>query len=238
MAASHGTVEPHTSEREEWMEQPGEGLKAWSRAVLGDVDVSFEPPSAPDPASTRSRVSLYPIALAPLPPTRGKGPAPYQVCLHYLVTVTDADAARAQQLLTQLVFAAMANPDIGLDVAALPAATWSAFGLPPRPGFLILLPLRQERSGPAVPLVEHPVTLRPAALARLDGEVLGPQGLPLMNARVHLLTMGRSTDTDDHGRFAFDGVPAGAQLRLRVEARGWRQEFSASTGSALRLRLP
>lgn len=219
------------------MEQSGEGLKAWSREVLGDVDVTFDAPSAPDPSSTRSRVSLYLVALAPLPAPRGKAPAPYQLGLHYLVTVSDADTARAQHLLTQLVFAAMADPDIELDLAAPPPATWVAFGLAPRPAFVIRVALRQPRPAPAVPLVEHPVTIAPAGMVRLDGEVLGPQDQPLMGARVHLLTMGRATGTDEHGRFAFDGVPAGANLRLLVEAKGWRQEFSASTGGALRLRL-
>jgi len=219
------------------MEQTDQQLKAWCLGVLADVEVTFDAPAANAARERGSRVSLYLMALAPLPSTCGMAPAPYQLNLQYLVTVSDADIVRSHQLLAALAFDAMGNPDFELDLSALPAATWAAFGVAPRPGFVIRRALRHARAATRTPVVERQPLIKAARLARIAGVVLGPGDTPLTGARVELPSMGRVTGTDERGNFSFDGVPDDAVVRLLVEAKGWRRELAVSAGERLELRL-
>lgn len=147
------------------MAQTDEQLKAWSLGVAPDAAVTFDAPAAPLPGQP-GQVSLYLMGLAPLPSTHGKPLAPYQLNLHYLVTVSDADPMASHQRLASLVFAAMQNPDFELDLTALPAAMWTAFGVAPRPSFVIRLPLRQARSELPVRIVEHLPVIKSTTMVR------------------------------------------------------------------------
>lgn len=219
------------------MEQTDQQLKAWCRGILPDAEVTFDAPTAQERRDRGTQVSLYLMGLAPLPSTCGRAPAPYQLNLQYLVTVADADIVKSHQLLGALAFAAMGNPDFELDLSALPAATWSAFGVAPRPGFVIRRALRQARAETHAPVVARQPVIKAARLTRIDGVVLGPNDTPLMGARVELLSMGRVAGTDERGNFSFEGVPDNAVVRLLVEAKGWRREIAVSAGERLELRL-
>jgi hypothetical protein len=219
------------------IEQTDQQLKAWCRDVLADVEVTFDGPAAQERRDRGSQVSLYLMGFAPLPSTCGRAPAPYQLNLQYLVTVADNDAVKSHQLLAALAFAAMGNPDFELDLSALPPAAWSAFGVAPRPGFVIRCALRQARAETRSPVVERQPLIRSARLARIDGVVLGPGDTPLMGARLELLGMDKVVGTDERGNFSFEGVPANAVVRLLVEAKGWRRELAVSAGERLQLRL-
>lgn len=147
------------------MAHTDEQLMAWSLGVVPDAAVTLDAPAAPVPGQA-GQVSLYLMGLAPLPSALGKPLAPYQVHLHYLVTVADADTRAAHQRLASLVFAAMQNPDFELDLTALPAAMWMAFGVAPRPSFVIRMPLRQARTEAPVRIVEHLPVIRSTSMAR------------------------------------------------------------------------
>lgn len=62
-----------------------------------------------------------------------------------------------------------------------------------------------------------------AQTATLSGRVLGgPRGAPVPFASLSLLPLGREAVTDEVGRFAFEGVPAGP-VELVVAVEGWRR---------------
>lgn len=147
------------------MAQTDEQLKAWTLGVVPEAAVTLHAPAALDPGAG-SQVSLYLMGLAPLPSTHSKPPSPYQLSLHYLVTVADADPATAHHMLARLVFAAMENPDLELDLTALPPAMWSALGVAPQPCFVIRLALRQARPELPVRIVEHLPVIRASTMAR------------------------------------------------------------------------
>jgi hypothetical protein len=146
------------------MVQTDEQLKAWSLGVVPEATVTFHAPAALDPGAG-SQVSLYLLGLAPLPSTHGKPPSPFQLSLHYLVTVSDTDPVKAHHTLARLVFAAMENPDLELDLTALPPAMWSALGVVPQPCLVLRLPLRQARPELPVRIVEHLPVIRSTPMA-------------------------------------------------------------------------
>jgi hypothetical protein len=79
--------------------------------------------------------------------------------------------------------------------------------------------------------VRQPLIVKQLQFRSLDGQVFGPEDIPLMDARVELPALDLVTHTDSKGRFHFSAVPAapGAKL-LRVRAKG--QEFSFNTEQA------
>src|SRR5436190_19967220 len=107
-------------------------LTDWVKTLLKGVDVSL---AAPKPGETSRGVGLYLLELRDKPVPRGNTRPPIQIELHYLVTARASDPADSHALLSQLIFAAMANPDFEVDLEPLPATTWAAFGVPPQPSF-------------------------------------------------------------------------------------------------------
>lgn len=192
-------------------------LKAWAQNVAGEVEVSLGPPAS----RAGTGVNLYLLGMQGRPPLRGgQGQPPIQVGLRYLVTTWSDAPEQAHRLLGQLVVAALTDPDLDVDLEALPPATWPAFQLPPQPSFVIVSLLRQERPAPPRKLVRD-LSLRWSSATPLAGTVLGPAGAALANATVELPGLGLATETDWRGRFRFPRVPAQpAVKRLVVRARG------------------
>jgi hypothetical protein len=207
-------------------------LKDWIGSVLEATEVVLSPPGSP---TTGQGVSLYLLEFRQTPPARGTRRPPLQITLRYLVTVWADRPEQAHQLLGKLVFAALDNSDFEVDPDPLPAATWQAFGLAPRPALVLRVPLRQERPEPAVPLVRVPPALRHAALGSLEGLVLGPGDAPVANAQVEVPALRRSTRTDVEGRFVFAALPSEPPVkRLRVQAKGLQaaSDWAAPVGGA------
>lgn len=199
------------------IDQVDANLKAWAQNVAGQVEVSLGPPAT----RTGTGVNLYLLGMQGRPPLRGgQGPPPIQVGLRYLVTTWSDAPEQAHRLLGQLVLAAIADPDLDVDLDTLPASVWPPFGVPPQPAFVVVTVLRQERPVPATKLVRD-LSVRWSPMTALAGTVLGPADTALADATVELPALGLATETDWQGQFQFARVPAGPGVKhLVVRARG------------------
>ncbi|MDQ5824430.1 MAG: DUF4255 domain-containing protein [Chloroflexota bacterium] len=210
MDGAHGMIDRVSSD-----------LAGWLRGFLENTGVSLSPPGQKEGSSG---VSLYLLELADKPPSRSTDRPPLQLQLRYLVTTWAEQPEEAQRLLGEVVFAAMERDDFEVDLKPLPAATWTAFGTPPQPSFMLCVPLRRARPSKATPLVRKPLTIEAAPVSSLYGVVVGVLGTeraPLAEARVELPALHLHTSTDREGRFIFATVPGQpVSTRLFVRARG------------------
>lgn len=204
-------------------------LAAWISGILDQVNVTLAPPSATE--SARS-VGLYLMELVQSPtPARDTHRPPLMMTLRYLVTTQAAKPEDAHQMLGKLAIAALENPEFEVEQESLPPALWTALGIAPRPAFVLRVPFRHERTEKRAPIVRKPIVIKQLPLRSFAGQIVGPENIPLMNARVELPAFELYTNTDSKGRFHFSSVPAAPGPRLlRVRAKG--QEFSINTEQA------
>lgn len=207
-----------------------ERLQRWVRDTLGDVEVVQAPPGAVAERPVPRRVQLHLHELQPAPAVRGPRGMPLRFAARCLVCTDGPDPAVAADDLGRLVFAALDTPGWEVDFDAPAPACWSAWGTAPRPTFGLRAVMQRERPKVAVPTVRAPLTLTPSAVVRLQGIVVGPNELPLANARVELQALGRVALTGPDGRFVLDGVPVGGPLRVQVRARGAVQAYEIDSG--------
>jgi len=199
-------------------EQTDERLAGWIENVVGPVEVSLAPPA--DGQSGRG-ISLYLFELADKPPPRGIRRTPLQLILRYLITTWAESPQEAHRLLGELVFAALDDPDMDVDLSPLGAAMWRALGIAPRPALVLNVPVRQERPEPPTKLVRAPMVLHVSPTTQFAGSLVTPDGVPLAGAVVEYVSLHRTTRTDADGRFAFANIPAGSDpLELRVKVKG------------------
>ena len=201
------------------IEEIDQRLSEWIGSVLAeDIEVSLLPPG--DTGDKKS-VGLYLKDILPSAPTRGTRRPPLQVLLRYLVTARAESPQAAHRILGQLLFAAMEHPDYEVELEPIPAQVWTAFGTIPMPAFMLRLPLRVERPQKPVQLIRSPIEVLQSPLARMEGMVMGPDEIPLANARVELSTHHLVARTDVKGRFVFPTVPTEPALKkVRIIARG------------------
>jgi hypothetical protein len=198
-------------------------LLDWLKGETPKAAVSLAaPPATADDG--KPTVSCYLLELAASPAARQQmqdGPGPQQLALRYLVSVSAAAPVDAHRVLGALVFAAMDRPGCEVDLAPLSPGLWQAFGVAPRPAFMLQVPLRRARPAPAIGIVRHPIVIRESSLRPLTGRVLGPGDIPLANARLVIPSLRLATRSDAAGRFAFPPIPS-APLpgELVVTARG------------------
>ena len=203
------------------IDQIDQRVKAWVEQILPGVAVTLEPPGA---VRDGQGISLYLFELVDDPPLRGSQRTPLQAAARYLVTTWAGTPEDAHRLLGDLLFAAMDSAAFQAELNPLPAAAWTAFGLPPQPSFVLRVPLQMARPQPPVPRVRHPLDVQPVPLATLRGRVVGPEDIPLAGARVEIDGLDAIARTDADGLFHLDTLPAGpATRRLRVRAKGAEQ---------------
>lgn len=210
------------------IDETDSNLTDWVSKVLQGVAVSLDPPATTE---SGKEVRLYLMELVQSSPARGTRRPPLLMTLRYLVT-THAPAPRdAHQMLGALVIAALQDPEFEVEQEPLPISLWTALGIAPRPAFVLRVPFRHERPEKLAPPVKHPIVIRQLPLRVVEGRVVGPENIPIMNARVELPALDLYTNTDSRGRFRFSSVPAAPGPRLlRVRAKG--QEFSINTEQA------
>jgi hypothetical protein len=199
------------------IDQVDRQLDEWVRQTL-DVPTSLTPPAD---AQGERGVNLYLLELVRKPPLRSTRRPPLQVSLRYLVTTWSDDVEEAHRWLGELVFAAMEEPEFEVELEPVPAATWAALGVAPRPAFGLCVPLRLERAEPETKLVRLPLVIEGGTLASLRGVVLTPDDVPLASAVVEIPGLQLSTRTDARGQFCFSNVPGKSRVdKLRIRARG------------------
>ena len=193
-------------------------LKAWVEGILTGVTVSMALPPA---AQELPAVSLYLLALADPPAPLTNNQSALQLTLCYLVTTWSSDLLAAHHMLGNLVFAAMQAPEFRVDLQPLPAETWAALGTPPRPSFILRLPLKLDLPKTPPQLVRQPLVIDLESLVDIQGIVLGPGDIPLADALVEIPDSPVSTRTGADGRFKIKLVLGKTQPgRLHVVARG------------------
>ena len=199
-------------------EQTDERLADWIANVVGPVDVSLAPP---EDSQDGTGVSLYLFELIDKPPPRGIRRSPLQLALRYLITTWAEEPKEAHRMLGELVFAALDDAEMDVDLSPLPAETWQAFGIPPRPGFCLRVPVQRERPEPPTKLVREPMVLHVSPTTHLAGVLVTPDGVPLAGATIEYVSLQRTTRTDADGRFAFANILAASDpIQLRVKVKG------------------
>lgn len=193
-------------------------VRDWASTVAPDTPVSLLPPGR---IEDRPCVGLYLLDLLHAPARHDKRSVPLQFVLRYLVTAWHEDPAIAHGLLGRLLVAASDHREMELELQPLSAEAWRAFGVAPRPAFLLRVPLRIERPEPLARQVTKTVEVLHRPIGSLSGLLLGPNDIPIANARVELVGSDAKASTDSRGRFRLDSIPAGPQARrLRISAKG------------------
>jgi hypothetical protein len=199
-------------------ERIDERIKEWVERSVPDADVRFEPPAG---TAGREGIGIFLLDLLDRQLPMGPDRAPLQLILRYLVTSVAADTAAANRTLLDLAFAAMDEPELTPEFAALDAHLWSALGVPPRPSFILHVPVQKEREQRRAAPVTEPLVVQSSAVRPYSGLVLGPGEIPVSGAYVELPSLQLSATTDARGRFRFAAVPADPPVKqLRVSARG------------------
>lgn len=200
------------------MDEIDQLLKDWILSVCGEVQVAFTSPRREEEGEG---VGLYLMELVNAPPGMGAGRPPLRITLRYLVTTWAGQPVKAHRRLGQLMFAAMENKECEVELEPPSAAVWQAFGVPPRPAFVMRVPLARQRIERRAPLVRKRLTIHPSPMRPLHGQVLGPGDVGIMGAEVTLPALNLAARTDYKGRFRFSAVPTKPPVtRLRVTARG------------------
>jgi hypothetical protein len=194
-----------------------ERLKGWVGSAIQGVELSL---AAPDAAKTGRGIGLYLLEVMQSPPPSTNRRPPLQLTLRYLVTAWSDKPEDAHQMLVELMFAAMENKDFQVELEPIPITVWTAFGVPPRPSFILRVPLRQERPQPQAKLVRQ-LKIQSAPIVGFHGLLLGPRDVPLSNCSVELPALNLATSTDYKGRFYFPSVPAAGSKQLLIKARGF-----------------
>lgn len=134
-------------------------------------------------------------------------------------------------MLGQLLFAAMGHERFEVDLENPTTEAWRAFGIVPRPAFLLRIPFSLERPQELQRVTKHP-TIRSESPLPFDGVLLGPRDTPIPGAQVTLLELGMSTSTDNNGCFHFAAVPSGPKpKRIRIQAKGLEVDKAAAPSS-------
>ena len=242
-----GTASLETEPEPRTIDEVTDLLAGWAGQVTGGARVSLAPPDVQPDAL---HVNVYLLDLVHNPPLRGLGPLPLQVTLRYLISAWGPEPAAAHRALHRLVFDALERPDRTVEAEPVPAALWSALGVPPRPAFLLRVPLRVERYEPNVPLVRRSDVRPSLSFPTLHGRLLvpgaGPEGetLALSGARVEVRGTRHSTTSDRGGYFRLENVRPGDDgvLHLTVQARGHTFELAAhemgTAGAPATIELP
>jgi hypothetical protein len=200
------------------IEDVDQRLKDWIGSLLPDIAVAM---TAPVDEGSEPLVSLYLLDLSPSSPARGPRRSPLQIKLGYLVTTWAAAPETSHSLLFQLLFAAMQEPEFEVELTAPSGQFWQSCGVVPRPAFMLRVPLRFDRPEARVVPVRSAVEINAAPLAAMAGILMGPDNIPIANARVELPGLRLAAQTDNRGRFRFPGVPVNIGVHhLRVQARG------------------
>ncbi len=180
-------------------------------------------------AEAKAQAATYLLEVLRTPVARTEKRAPLQMSLRFLICAWAAKPDQANDVLLRLAFAAMEQEGWELEFDALPMQAWSAFGISPRPSFVLRVPLRVERPEERAKLVRS-IKLQGLPITTLQGSVLGPDDVPIAGATVEAPALQRWATTDGHGRFVLTGLPQAAQNRLVVNAKGKRIEVSPEGG--------
>lgn len=199
-------------------------LKRWIGGIVNGVTVSLGPPEA---QPSGRGVGLYLLELLQTSSISTTKPPPLQLTLRYLVTTWSEQPEDAHEVLTCLFFAAMESKEFEVERTPPSIEIWRAFGVPPRPAFLLRAPLLQERPRTPAKLVRQPVRVELVTRAAFHGKIVGPEDIPISHCLVEVPALGLSTSTDREGCFSFPGLPSSRKTQFLLKARGREQSIDS-----------
>lgn len=200
------------------LEDPDQRLKDWVNALLPGTAVAL---SAPADQGAAPLVGLYLLDLHASPPAKGPRRSPQQIELGYLVTAWAPSPETSHSMLWALVFGAMEMAEFEVDLTPISSQLWQAFGVVPRPAFMLRLSLRRERPEEPVRLIKSAIELTASPMESMAGLLLGPHEIPIVNARVSLPGLRLTAHTDERGCFRFAAIPCTTAVqRFHIQARG------------------
>ena len=216
----------------EMIEEADARMLAWAATVVPDAPAVIAPPQ--DDAAPG--VSIHLLSIAPVPAARGARRPPLELALRYLVTTWSGTEADAHRWLGALAFAAMETQEWRVESDPPDPVLWRAFAVPPRPAFVVRVPLRRARADREAPLVRERV-VDMHATAALAGTVTGPEDVPIAGATLEIPSLQLFATTDGEGAFRFPQLPAASSIALVVRAKRRTQTIRARTGETLHIRI-
>lgn len=216
------------------IDEADDQMLAWAKRVVPDVPASIAPPPAKD---GEPGVRIHLLSLAPVPAARGAKRPPLELALRYLVTTSSANQADAHRWLGVLAFDAMDTTEWKVESDPPDVDVWRAFDVPPRPAFVVRVPLRLPRNDRQAPLVRKPLVVDMHATTALAGIVTGPEEVPIAGATVEIPSLQLFATTGDDGAFRFPQLPASSSITLIVRAKRQTRTIRARTGEPLNVRI-
>ena len=207
-------------------------LSDWVEKILNGIKPDL---SAPKDAAGTLAVNLYLLELVDDALLHSTHQPRLQPALRYLVTSYADEPRDAHRMLGTLVFHGLEHNEFEVELDPIASHIWSAFGIAPRPAFILRVPLPRERPRRfSPPVAATGPSTRDVPIATLYGQLFGPNNVPLAGARVDLPALNRFAETDSKGRFTIPGVPAAPQPKtLLIRARGQEHPHIATeTGTA------
>jgi len=140
------------------IDQTDKHLKEWVATIEDNITVSLEAPT--DLKDKEQRVIwLYLIDLAEMTPHQESKKSNWRIFLRYLVTVSATPPEEAHRLLGKLLLATLESSEFEVEPEPIPVSLWTAFGIIPRPAFMLRVPLNTQKldrkSKPVLNLVAH-----------------------------------------------------------------------------------
>lgn len=206
-------------------------LCEWIASVVPDTPIDVRSPSD---ASPHNGIALRLLSVRPLSAPRGQHLTQnLQLC--YLVSVTLADVLAEHRALGELVFALADRTDYQLLSQDAATALRREISFPPCAAIMLSINLQRQKQTARIPPVRRPLVVQTSPVAAVEGIVVGPEDVPLMDARVEAPALNLSSLTDFKGRFR---LPAAPPTRLIASKNNIRVAIDWQGDQPLTIRIP
>lgn len=215
-------------------------LTQWISATLSGIESDI---------GKKIRVSCEPIEndnlpcvhcllknILPAPPSHHVHAVPLQIALRYLIYVSAEGQSLGNKIIEELVFAAMEDESLELELQPVLDGFWQALKVSPRPSFMILAKHQRAAKKSVAGVVTKPLVMHVSPTAYFRGRVIAKlksATIPLVGASVSLGRSGIVVITDKDGNFNLGAVPASPkQKTLTVHYKNSSQRVVVSLSNS------
>lgn len=186
---------------------------------------------------TSTGIAVRLVSMSPTPTPRN-GRRALTIRLDYFVTPTLDDPLAEHRVLGELLFAALSQSDFKIMAQDDAVKLRDDLKIPLLPGLFISADLQREPETVVARPVRRPLVIKGDTIRPLEGVVLGPQNIPIMDALVELPALNLSVLTDERGRFRFAGAPASGSTKLFATKNHVRVGIDAGQARPVTIRIP
>jgi hypothetical protein len=210
-------------------------VSGWIASVLPDTPVSVR--SCADWNNPKGIVVRL-LSARPLPTSQGHRQA-LNIRLDYLVTLAFDDVMAEHHAIGELLFAAGDRADFQILSQEDAAALRREVNVPAVAGILLSMNLQRQKQQVRAPPVRRPLVVKSAPIGLIEGIVLGPADIPLVDAFVELPALNLSALTNFEGRFRLSGplIP-GQATKLIASKNHTRVGVDVHGDRPLTIRIP